>query len=322
MLKVGVIGCGGIGNQHANAYSQIEQVELVALIDSNIERAEALVEKYGGKAYKSIDDVPEKLDLVSVVTPPSTHYPIVMDLLDRGIPVFCEKPITTDVDEAKALLKKSKETGLQVGIGFKMRYEAVFAKAKELVGEVGELFGLSVCKNQPFKEDYRTEWVKKTGCMYELSIHDYDLINWIMDAVPESVEADLRYSEGWTREDRAFLNVEYSNGVKGQLMSSYSMNSKWAPNDITMVFVGDKGTMRVERPDRILLATLDGVKAVDIEPINGMQVFIDQIQTFVDCLIAGKEYKPGIEEGVVNTILVEAANKAFKDGKKVALADM
>ena len=245
MLNVGIIGCGGIGGQHAYAYSQIEDVNLVALIDFDIKKAEALVEKYGGKAYKSIDDVPEKLDLVSVVTPPAAHYPVVMDLLDRGIPVFCEKPITTDVEQAKELLKKSKETGIQVGLGFKMRYEPVFAKAKELVGELGELFGLSVAKNQPFSEDHRSEWIKNTGCMYELSVHDYDLINWIMDAEPVSVNADLRYSETWVREDKAFLDVEYSNGVRAQLMSSYSKDSAWAPNDITMVFTGERGTMRV-----------------------------------------------------------------------------
>lgn len=322
MLNVGIIGCGGIGGQHAYAYSQIKEVNLVALIDSNIEKAEALVEKYGGKAYKSIDDVAEKLDLVSVVTPPAAHYPIVMDLIDRGIPVFCEKPITTDVEQAKELVKRSKETGVPVGIGFKMRYEPVFAKAKELIGEVGELFGLSVAKNQPFSEDHRSEWIKNTGCMYELSVHDYDLINWIMDAVPETIEADLRYADTWVRESRAFLNVEYSNGVKGQLMSSYSMDSAWAPNDITMVFTGERGTMRVERPDRIVLATKDGVSKVDIEPLGGLEVFVVQIQKFIDKLIAGEEYLPGIEDGAINTIMIEAANKAHKEGKKIALKDM
>ena len=322
MLNVGIIGCGGIGGQHAYAYSQIEDVNLVALIDFDIKKAEALVEKYGGKAYKSIDDVPEKLDLVSVVTPPAAHYPVVMDLLDRGIPVFCEKPITTDVEQAKELLKKSKETGIQVGLGFKMRYEPVFAKAKELVGELGELFGLSVAKNQPFSEDHRSEWIKNTGCMYELSVHDYDLINWIMDAEPVSVNADLRYSEGWVREDKAFLDVEYSNGVRAQLMSSYSKDSAWAPNDITMVFTGERGTMRVERPDRIVLATKDGVKIVDIEPLGGLEVFVVQIKKFIEKLTAGEEYIPGIKDGAINTIFIEAANKSHKENKTVTMDEM
>ncbi len=153
--------------------------------------------------------------------------------------------------------------------------------------------------------------------MYELSVHDYDLINWIMDAVPETVEADLRYSDTWVKEDKAFLNVEYSNGVKGQLMTSYSKGSKYAPYDFTMIFVGENGYMRVERPNRIVLVT-DDVKVIDIEPIGVYDIFELQIQKFIDKLNAGEEYIPNIKDGALPTFLVEAANKAYKEGKKVA----
>ncbi len=165
MLNVGVVGCGIIGDLHAYAYSRIAETNLVALIDTNIEKAEALVEKYGGKAYKSIDDVLDKLDVVSVVTPPNSHYSIITNLLERGIPVFTEKPVTTDVEQAKDLVRKSKETGVPIGVGLKMRYEPVFVKAKELIGELGALFGVSTVKNQPFTAEHN-EWIKKPGvCM-------------------------------------------------------------------------------------------------------------------------------------------------------------
>lgn len=318
MLNVGIIGCGGIGRLHANAYSKIDGVNIAALIDANTERAEALSKEFGGTVYKSIDDVPEKLDLVSVVTPPSTHYAIVMDLLDRKIPVFCEKPITMNIAEAKEIEKKSREMGIPVGIGFKMRYEPIFVKAKELLGEIGNVFAVSAVKNQPFGDDPARQWIKSTGCMYELSVHDYDLINYIMDAKPVSVKAELDYSLEWERENQAYLDVEYDNGVRGQLMSSYSTKAVWTGYDIALTFVGDKGYMRIERPDRIVINT-DSYKVVEVEPIGGMDIFIVQAQKFIDALKSGTEYVPNAADGEINTNLIECANEAYRENKKVVL---
>lgn len=319
MIKVGIIGCGGIGRLHANAYSKVPNAELVALIDFDLDRAEKLAAEFGGKAYRSIDDCPEKLDLVSVVTPPSTHYKIVMDLLDRKIPVFCEKPITMDIDQAKEIVRKSEETGVPVGIGFKMRYEPCFEKAREMIGEVGKIFAVSAVKNQPYTEDPNRQWIKNTGCMYELSVHDYDLIDYIMDAKPISVRAKLGYDLGWTREDQAYLDVEYDNGVIGQLMSSYSTNTAWTGYDIALTFVGEKGYMRVERPDRLVFNTDKGYWTVPVEPIGGMDIFVVQAQKVVDALEAGREYHPNAADGALQTILIESANASHRENKTITL---
>lgn len=319
MLNVGIIGCGGIGRLHAYGYAHLENVNLVALIDFDLDRANALAEEFGGKAYKSIDDCEVKLDLVSVVTPPSTHYNIVMDLLDRGITVFCEKPITMDIEQAKEIEKKSRETGIMVGVGFKMRYEPIFAQAKERLGEVGKLFAVSAVKNQPYTDMPTRQWIKSTGCMYELSVHDYDLIHYIMDSKPVSVRARLEYSLGWPKEDQAYLDVEYDNGVIGQLMSSYSTNSAWTGYDIAMTFVGEKGYMRIERPDRIVFNTDKGYWVEEVQPIGGMDIFAVQLEKFVDALINNKPYDADVSAGAIATILIESANIAHKEGKIISM---
>ena len=319
MMKVGIIGCGGIGRLHANAYSKVPNTELAALIDFDLERAEKLAAEFGGRAYRSIDDCPEKLDLVSVVTPPSAHYKIVMDLLERRIPVFCEKPITMEIDQAKEIVRKSEETGVPVGIGFKMRYEPCFVKAKELIGEIGKVFAVSAVKNQPYTEDPTRQWIKNTGCMYELSVHDYDLIDYILDTKPVRVRAKLGYDLGWKREDQAYLDVEYENGVIGQLMSSYSTHTAWTGYDIALTFVGEKGYMRVERPDRIVLNTDQGYRTVSVEPIGGMDIFVVQAQKFVDALEAGRTYHPNAADGAVQTILIESANASHLENQAIEL---
>lgn len=321
MMKVGIIGCGGIGNIHANAYKMMDDVEVCAFIDNNIERAEECVKKFGGKAYADIDDVEEKLDLVSVVTPPATHYGILLKLIEKKIPVFCEKPITTDVDQAKEIVEKASAAGVPIGIGFKMRNEAVFAKAKELIGEIGELYSVTAVKDQPYTFSAGREWIQKTGAMYELSVHDYDLINYIADLTPKSVYADLDYSFGWERENRAYLQVEYENGVKGQLSSTYSPETKFTFADITIMFVGEKGYMKVERPDKITVHTTE-TKVYEVEPIDNTTVFEKQFRIFIDGLKEGKICGPNAEDGAINTIMIEAANKSNKENRKVELAEM
>lgn len=321
MTKVGIIGCGGIGNIHANAYKMIDDVDICAFIDSNIDRAKECAEKFGGKAYASIADVEEKLDLVSVVTPPATHYPILLDLIERKIPVFCEKPITTDVDQAKEIVAKAEAAGVPIGIGFKMRNEAVFAKAKELIGEIGELYSVTAVKDQPYTFAAGREWIQKTGAMYELSVHDYDLINYIADLTPKSVYANLDYSFGWERENRAYLQVEYENGVNGQLSSTYSPGTKFTFADITIMFVGEKGYMKVERPDKITVHTTE-TKVYEVEPIDNTTVFAKQFKIFIDGLKEGKLCGPNAKDGAINTIMIEAANKSNKEGRKVELSEM
>lgn len=318
MLNVGIIGCGGIGMTHARAYAKLENVKLAAMIDFNYALAQKAAEQFAAKAFRSIDECDVKLDLVSVVTPPSAHFKVVMDLLERGIPVFCEKPITMNIEEARQMAAKSEETGIPVGVGFKMRNEAVFAKAKELIGEVGKILAVSVVKNQPQSPNPAKAWVKDTGCMYELSVHDYDLVHYIMGAYPVSVEARLGYRHGWNREDQAYLTVEYDNGAIGQLMSAYTTTASWTYQDIAITFVGENGYMRVERPNRIVLAT-DTQRVIDVEPLDGEEPFRIELAGFVDSLIRKTQFRPDVHDGAITTILVESANISHKEGKVVEI---
>lgn len=323
MLKVGLIGCGGIGRSHANAYSKMDDVELVAFIDFNQELANQFVADFGGKAYKTLDEALEEveLDLVSIVTPPSAHYGLLLQTIEKGIPTFCEKPITTDPAQAKDIMEKAKASGVPIGIGFKMRYEAVFSKAKELIGKIGDIYSVSAVKVQPYVEGVSKAWIKDTGCMYELSVHDYDLINYIGGLKPESVLADLDYSWNWSRENRACLNVTYEGGVKGMLVSAYSPEITFTFGDITIIYVGSKGYLKIERPDRITVHTKE-TEVYDVEPYEGSAPFEMEIRTFVDGVKEGKLAGPNYEDGVINTLLIEAAGKSHREGRRVTLAEM
>ena len=111
------------------------------------ESAEAAAYEFGGKAYTDIKEITEKLDLVSITTPPNAHYKVVMEMINKKTPIFCEKPITMNVMEAKNIVMASQESRVPVGVGFKMRYEPVFVKAREYIGEIGKTV-LSFCSEK------------------------------------------------------------------------------------------------------------------------------------------------------------------------------
>ena len=111
MLKVAVIGCGGIGRAHCTAWKTVEGAQLVAVVDMNEEKAKAAAADFGCKWYTSLDAL-EDVDAVSVVTPPAAHYPVV-----------------------KAALNK----GLQLAVGFKMRFEPIFREARKYLPQLGKL---------------------------------------------------------------------------------------------------------------------------------------------------------------------------------------
>lgn len=318
MSKGAIVGCGGIGRAHARAYKKIKNVEITAFVDLCFLQAKKMSEEFGGKPYKDIDELPQDIDFASITTPPAVHYIISKRLLERGLGVFCEKPLTMNSNEAEELIEISGKVERPLIVGFKMRFEPIFKRAKELFPKLGKLYGVSTTKIQPYNPRSGIDWVPDVGVMYELSIHEFDLVNWIANLKPKVVYADLRYDFGWKRENKFFLNVDYENGVKGQLIGMYTRGCKFYYRDLTIIFLGEKGYLRIERPDRIILH-LDEYVTEEIN-YKSTNAFIEELSNFVNVL-AGKD-KPLIEPeaGLIATQMVETANLSSRRNKKVYLA--
>jgi predicted dehydrogenase len=104
MIKIALVGCGGIGMAHLRAYKELKDVMVCAVVDRDIKKAETAAEFSGAKAFTDISQIPSEVDGVSVVTPPQSHFPIASSLLEKNFNVFCEKPLTMDTQEAEKLV--------------------------------------------------------------------------------------------------------------------------------------------------------------------------------------------------------------------------
>lgn len=134
-VRVGVIGVGYLGQHHARIYSEIEEAELIAVVDIDQKRADTFAAKYGCEAYYDFRDVLNKVDVLSVVTPTTTHHDIALDCLKAGKDILIEKPITANIKEADELIRESEKMGCIIQVGHLERYNPAVLAASEMFKE-------------------------------------------------------------------------------------------------------------------------------------------------------------------------------------------
>src|SRR5258708_27738950 len=116
-IRVGVVGAGEFGRNHARGYREIDGVELVGVLDQNAARAEAIAQEFGTRAFKRIEDLQGTVDAVTVAVPTVAHSEVGCRLMEMGIDVLVEKPMAASLAEADALLEtaRRRQRILQVG---------------------------------------------------------------------------------------------------------------------------------------------------------------------------------------------------------------
>ena len=130
-VKVGIIGVGYLGMQHARITSYLEEAELAALADIDFKKALTIGNRHGVKYYQNYEDMLDEIDAGIVATPTSEHFRISMNLLERGKHVLVEKPITETIEQAERLVEKARENGLILQVGHLERFNPAVQALKD-----------------------------------------------------------------------------------------------------------------------------------------------------------------------------------------------
>ena len=181
-MRVGLIGCGGISRIHLEAYKRIKNVEVVALCDLRIERAKDLAKKFQvERIFENYMDMieSEKLDLIDICTPVSTHTQIVCDVAKMVPAVFVEKPMARSVAECDEIIKNVKKHGTKLCIGHNQLFLPTIQKAKSLIDSGNfDLFSFrtTVKENYEFLKNHGwlAPWAvtpKQRGVIWESCCH-------------------------------------------------------------------------------------------------------------------------------------------------------
>ncbi len=210
-MKVAVIGAGYLGRFHALKYAAMEDVDLVAVVDIDEDRARRVASEADTRAYTSFRDVIGKIDAASVVVPTSLHYEVSKELLLASVHLMIEKPITTTVEEARELVQICDENGLVMQVGHLERYNPAIETLMDRV-------------SQPvFIEAHRLSGFKARATdvdvVLDLMIHDIDIVLSLVRSEIKEIRAS-GVPVLTPRIDIANVRLIFENGCTANLTAS------------------------------------------------------------------------------------------------------
>jgi predicted dehydrogenase len=211
MLKVGVLGVGHLGKFHLNNWLEIEGATLVGFFDPNDEIANAVIEKYKLTRFDTAEDLMDACDAVDIVAPTITHFNLCKAAITKGKHVFVEKPLANTMDEARQLVKLTKEANIKFQVGHVERFNPAFLALKNR-------------KLEPmFIEVHRLAQFNPRGTdvsvILDLMIHDIDIILSLVKSNVKSINANGVAVMSDTP-DIANVRIEFDNGCVANLTSS------------------------------------------------------------------------------------------------------
>jgi UDP-N-acetylglucosamine 3-dehydrogenase len=184
MMRVGVVGVGSMGQNHARVYS--ETAELVGVYDAVKEQCQKVAQKFKVRAYDNLDALLDQVDAVSVCTPTSYHFEIAKKIIKRGKSLLLEKPFTENSVKAEELTRLGEKEGVTLASGFIERFNPIVALTKDAIheGRFGKTISISSRRVSSFPARIRDVRV-----IMDLGIHDIDVIRYVTKSEPTSVYA-------------------------------------------------------------------------------------------------------------------------------------
>ena len=334
-MKAVIVGCGNIGAVHAESIRRLEGVSLCASADIRPERAASYAEKYGCRAYASLEEMLEKErpDVLHICTPHYLLVPMTTYALQRGIHVFCEKPPVISEEQLDALTRAAAEGPGRAGFCFQNRYNPGVLFIRELLasGRLGKIKGARGIVTWNRGEAYYTQsgWrgrleTEGGGALINQSIHTMDLLGVFLGK-PVSVEAQTanHHLPGVIEvEDMMEAYIRYADAAA--CFYATTAYTEDAPPLIELSC--EKGIVRMEDPE-VTIIWPDGrrehpetVRKQALGKSYWGSGHLDCIADFYRCLRTGERFAQDLD-GVRDTIrlMLAAYRSAAKGGNRETL---
>jgi UDP-N-acetylglucosamine 3-dehydrogenase len=314
MKKLGtaVIGTGFWGKNHARVYSELESTELVAICDVNGERAKAVADQFGVKAYTSSSRMlkNEDIEALSVCTWSTKLAGEALKALRAGKHVLVEKPMATYTRQAEKLLEVAEENGLHLTVGFLMRFIPGLKHIREAVEtkKIGEL----VCATAKRVSQW-PERIGDVGVVKDTAIHDIDVIRFISNEDPIGVYAKTGSMKHRKFEDYAQIMLSYKDGKSAFIESNWLTPYKTR----TLTVTGSEAIMRLDYMTQDLW--IEDPKENWQPRYPWQEPLKCELQHFADCIAEKK--KPLITgvDGLRALQIAEAALRSSMKNKAIKL---
>jgi UDP-N-acetylglucosamine 3-dehydrogenase len=214
-LKIGVIGVGVMGANHARVLSEIADVELAGIVDPDRKQREFVGQALGCPVFADLDALlASDVEAVTIAAPTHLHQDIALACIARGLHVLVEKPIAPTVEEGRAIVAAARRAGVTLMVGHVERFNPAVESIK-LALKDQDIFSIAITRVGPIPPR-----MSNVGVVIDLAVHDIDLIRWFTDS--EIVEIQPQTSSAVAvREDIALLQFRTASGVLAHINTNW-----------------------------------------------------------------------------------------------------
>lgn len=328
-ITLGIIGAGRIGKLHVdNIQRYFSQFQIKSIADPELDEqwaSEKGIPVLLRDADSLIND-PE-IHAVLICSPAAHHVPQIIACARVGKDIFCEKPISSEIEQIKMALQEVKKAGVKLQIGFNRRFDPNFAKIKKIVQnqEIGDPHLLRITSRDP-EIPPRSYIHASSGMFLDMTIHDFDMARFILDR-----EIDEIYASGSVLIDPIFktindldtaiVNLKFTNGALGVIDNS--RQAVYGYDQRVEVF-GNRGAVHAEnnRPTNTVISNQHGI--VSEKPLyffleRYKESYIAEIQAFYDSIAHNKPIAVTGKDGLMSVVMGLAANQSYRENRPVKI---
>jgi len=327
-LRIGLLGCGRIGQVHARSIKALEGAKVVAVADALPAAAEALAAATGAEV-RGVEAIIAAADIDAVVigTPTDSHFEQIMGAAKAGKAIFCEKPVDMSVDRIRACRDVVVAAGVTFLTGFNRRFDPNFAslRARIRAGDIGAVEMVAITSRDPAPPP--VSYIARSGGLFrDMMIHDFDMARFVMGEDFVRLHAvgaalvDPAIGEAGDVDTAAVILTTASGRI---CQISNSRRAAYGYDQRVEVH-GAKGMLRAENQleSTVELATEAGFRRDPAQHFfleRYEAAYLAEMRAFVEAVTSGTPADPGIEDGLQAQILADAATVSRETGQPVDL---
>ncbi|MGI6610427.1 MAG: Gfo/Idh/MocA family protein [Limnochordia bacterium] len=343
-IRWGVLGAGGIADRRTipEGITQATDAQLVAVMDVDRGRAQAVGEKYGVDWYRSPTELLARsdIDAVYIATPVVHHASLVAEAARHGKHVLCEKPLALDIAEAEKLIESCDVHGVKLAVGYMMRFHGAHQKLKAMIdnGELGQPVlarAQLTCWYPPIPGAWRqSPSLGGGGALMDMGTHCIDLLEMLLGPV-ESVMADVTtLTHDYEVDDSALVMLRFASGAKAVVDSNFNVPDVAATN--VLEIYGTKGSVigsgtigqdsggkligRIERESQGYDAQQQRVAVAEELPFTPVNPYRAEVESLVRAIKTDTTPEVDGQVGLRNLKVALAAYEAARLGKAVRIS--
>src|SRR5215510_11062802 len=293
-LRVGVVGVGVMGSNHARVFAGLPGTELVGVADPDRKQADFVARTLGCVAVSDVNELLERdVDAITIAAPTHLHRDIALACIARGVHVMVEKPIASSVEEGREIINVARRAGVTLMVGHVERFNpAVQAIRDAIRGE--DILSISITRVGPFPPR-----MSNVGVVIDLAVHDIDLIRWFTDSDIVDVQPQLSSAVA-EREDIALLQFRTKSGVLAQINTNWLTPFK--ARNVTVATRGKyvMGDLLTRQVTECFGFKPDGSYSMRHLPVGHDEPLRSELLAFLAAIRDGKEPAVTGEEGVAS----------------------